>query len=84
LTLVYESIEDLKAFGISLNNDKKFSMTNFLKSHIKSEDGILDEGYWTFEANKPFSFSLAPLTDMPEEYQKFKKSLLPFWKTIKH
>ena len=84
ISLTYKNVTDLKVFGINKNKAGKFSMTNFPKSHIKSTDGKLGERYWNFEANKPFSFTENPLTDMPEEYRKFKKSLLPFWKTIKH
>jgi len=83
-TLTYSSTTDLKIFGIDKNKDGKFSMTNFPKSHIKSTDGKLDERYWNFEANKPFTFTEEPLIDIPKDYQKFKRSLLPIWKTIKH
>ena len=83
LTLTYSSTSDLKAFGIDKNNDGKFSMTNFPKSHIKSTDGELGERYWNFESGKSFSFTEEPLTDLPEEYKAYKKSLLPFWKALK-
>lgn len=83
LILTYSDTKDLKVFGISINNEGNFSMTNFPRSHIKSMDGELGERYWTFEADKPFSFSEAPLTEMPENYKKTIKSLLPFWKSIK-
>lgn len=82
LTLTYTAITDLKAFGIDKNKEGDLSMTNYPKSHTKSADGILGERYWNFEANKPFTFTEEPLTDIPEEYRKFKMSLLPFWKTI--
>ncbi|GAA4244857.1 MULTISPECIES: hypothetical protein [Winogradskyella] len=83
LTLTYTTANDLKAFGINKNNDGKFSMTNFPKAHTKSTDGVLGERYWNFEANKPFTFTEEPLTQMPEKYQKFQMNLLPFWKTLK-
>lgn len=82
LTLTYNTDKDLKAFGINKNKEGKFSMTNFPKSHVKSTDGKLGERYWNFESNKPFTFSEEPLTDIPLEYQKFKRSVLPIWKTI--
>ena len=84
LTLTYTSTHDLKAFGIDLNKDGKLSMMNFPKSHITSNEGTLGERYWNFEANKPFSFTLEPLKDIPETYKVYKTSVLPFWKTLKH
>lgn len=84
LTLTYTATKDLKVFGIELNKDGKFSMTNFPKSHTMSEDGTLGERYWNFEANSPFSFTEEPLIDMPEQYLKIKKSVLPIWNTLKH
>lgn len=83
LTLTYTTANDLKTFGINKNSDGKFSMTNFPKAHTKSTDGILGERYWNFEANKPFTFTEEPLTEMPEKYQKFLMNLLPYWKSIK-
>ena len=83
LTFTYSETADLKAFGIDKNKDGKFSMTNFPKSHTKSADGTLGERYWNFEANKPFTFTEEPFTDIPEEFKIYIKSLLPFWKTLK-
>ncbi|MFK7834294.1 MAG: hypothetical protein AB8B52_13555 [Winogradskyella sp.] len=83
LTLTYSDAKDLKVFGIEVNKEGLFSMTNFPKSHIKSTDGTLGERYWTFKADQPFSFTEAPLTDMPEAYEKLLKGLLPFWKALK-
>lgn len=83
ISLTYNSDLDLKAFGIDKNTDGKFSMTNFPKSHTKSADGTLGERYWNFEANKPFTFTEEPFTDIPEEFKIYIKSLLPFWKTLK-
>ncbi|WP_225035487.1 hypothetical protein [Winogradskyella sp. SM1960] len=83
LTLTYTSDKDLKVFGIDKNKDGQFSMTNFPKSHIASTDGILKEPYWNFDANKPFTFTEEPLTDLPEDYQKLQRSILPFWKPTK-
>ncbi|MBU2919733.1 hypothetical protein KO504_00135 [Winogradskyella psychrotolerans] len=83
LTLTYKTTNDLKAFGINKNNVGKLSMTNFPKAHTKSTDGILGERYWNFNADAPFTFTEEPLTDIPTEYEIHKKSVLPFWKTIK-
>ena len=83
LTLTYSTPSDLKVFGIDLNNDGKFSMTNFPKSNIKSSDGTLDERYWHFNADKPFTFTEEPLSDLPEKYNKLKKSLLSAYKSMK-
>lgn len=83
LTLNYTSAKDLKAFGIDINKDDKFSMTNFPKSHTKSTDGKLGERYWVFETNNSFTFTEEPLTDMPEEFKIYKRNLLSFWKNIK-
>ncbi|WP_179319383.1 hypothetical protein [Winogradskyella helgolandensis] len=83
LSLTYSTLKDLKVFGIHMNNDGKFSMTNFPKSHTKSKDGILEDPYWNFEADRPFTFTEEPLTDLPEAFQKLKTNLLPFWLALK-
>ena len=73
IRLTYNKVLDLKVFGIELNKDGKFSMTNFPKSHTKSADGELGKRYWISEANKTFSFTEEPLTKIPEAYKKFKR-----------
>ena len=83
LKLTYTSNDDLKDFGININDDGEFSMTNFPKSHILSNDGTLNDRYWHFKTDQPFTFTLEPLTDLPEKYSAFIKSLFPIWKTIK-
>ncbi|REE24356.1 hypothetical protein DFQ09_104127 [Winogradskyella pacifica] len=83
LSLTYSTSKDLKIFGINKNNDGKLSMTNFPKSHTTSTDGTLEEPYWNFENDKPFTFTEEPLTDLPEAFQKIKKNLLPFWLALK-
>ena len=83
LTLTYSKNEDLAAYGIYLNKDGEFSMTNFPKYHMSTTDGILNDRYWNFKADQPFTFTLEPLTDLPEKYNAFIKSLFPIWKTIK-
>lgn len=83
LRFTYTSPNDLSVFGIHVNNDGNFSMTNFPKSHLSSTDGTLGERYWVFDANQSFSFTEAPLTDLPDEYLEIKKSLLLYWLATK-
>ena len=83
LSLTYSTLKDLKVFGIDMNNDGTFSMRNFPKSHTKSTDGFLEEPYWNFEADQPFTFTAEPLTDLPEAFQKLKTKVLPFWFALK-
>ncbi|WP_299112489.1 hypothetical protein [uncultured Winogradskyella sp.] len=83
LKLTYTTNDDLKDFGIYLNKDGEFSMTNFPKYHMSTTDGILNDRYWNFKADQPFTFTLEPLTDIPEKYNPYIKSLFPIWKTIK-
>ncbi|WP_296382010.1 hypothetical protein [Winogradskyella sp.] len=84
INLTYKTSTDLKAFGIDINKDGALSMIDTPKLNINSTDGKLGERYWNFDADKPFTFTIEPLTDIPEEYKAYKKSLLPVWKTIKH
>ncbi|NRD22893.1 hypothetical protein HNV10_06550 [Winogradskyella litoriviva] len=83
LKLTYSKIEDLVAFGIDVNKNGEFSMTNFPKYHITTTDGTLNDRYWNFKADQPFTFTIEPLIDMPEHYKTLVKSLFPIWKTIK-
>ncbi len=84
ISLTYNNTTDLKAFGIDLNRDRKFSMIVIPRSHIKSTDGKLGERYWNFNTDKSFTFTTEPFNAIPEEYIACKKSLLSMWKTIKH
>lgn len=58
-------------------------MTNFPKFNIETTDGTLNDRYWNFKADQPFTFTLKPLTDLPEKYKGLVISLYPVWKTIK-
>ncbi|MUU77712.1 hypothetical protein [Winogradskyella endarachnes] len=82
LALTYATIEDLVAFGINVNAEGEFSMTNFPKFQIETTDGILNDRYWNFKTDQPFTFTLEPLTSLPEKYKTSVKSLYPVWKTI--
>lgn len=83
ISLTYITKTDLKAFGIDLNSHGRFSMIDIPKLNINSTDGHLGERYWNFDTDKPFTFTIEPLADIPEAYKVYKKSLLPYWKTIK-
>ena len=78
LELSYTTVLDLNVFGITLNKDGQFSMTDFPKSHIQTKDGKLVNGYWHFNSDNPFTFSEAPLTDLPESFKKHKKAFSRF------
>lgn len=84
LSLTYTNITDLKIFGIELDKNKKYTMTNFPSSNMSSTDGVLGERYWTFNSDKSFTFVLEPMRNMPEEYKAYIKSTLPYWKKLKN
>ena len=76
--------------GVYITGVKRASKRSSTKAELieitpwatKSVDSELGERYWNFEPNKPFTFTEEPLTDMPEKYKTYKKSLLPFYNSI--
>jgi hypothetical protein len=82
ITLKYNELKDLKAFAIDINPEGKFSIINIPKWYLTTEDGKLNDNYWNFEANKKFSFTLAPIKDVPETYTVNRGILFSVWQEI--
>lgn len=75
--LEYNTNEDLEACGLHVNPKGFFSMTDFPEDNLRTKDGRLRGRYWQFDTGEPFTFSLEPNGDIPEEIQVYKKKLLP-------
>ncbi|PKV51958.1 hypothetical protein ATE84_4058 [Aquimarina sp. MAR_2010_214] len=76
LMLSYSSEKDLQSMGIWYNAKKnQFSINHTPKENIKTKDGKLVDNYWVFNGNSNITFTMEPFLQMPERYQKFKKSL---------
>lgn len=80
IELHYNTPTDLRPYGISIQPEGKYSLTNIPSWDIKTEDGVLNGNYWNFEPNAPFTFSIASLKDIPPQYASKVVSLLPYWK----
>ncbi len=77
LTLAYTNEKQLRELGIWYDAEKnQFSINHNPNYNIKTETGTLDGNYWVFNGESPFSFSVAPFLDIPEQYLQFKKPLL--------
>lgn len=84
IKLKYKKIEDLNAFGIKLNDKGNYSFIDFPKWNYATKDGEKTEHHWVFGADKPFTFTVSPMEDMPEKYKPYIKDLLPIWKRLKN
>lgn len=72
---------DIKAFeeaGIYLDSTG-FSLINIPEWNIRSEDAVLKENYWIWPANKKVTLVVEAFEDIPEDYSKYRRSILPYW-----
>ena len=76
LELSYSDKEDLKVFGIDINREGNYSITNFPSSNLQTKDGQLNDNYWNFSTEKDVSYTVEPFNDIPKEYKPFKKNLI--------
>ncbi len=76
LNFKYKKASDLRVMGIWYNDEKnQFSINQISTHNIKTKDGSLDGNYWIFDGTKPFSFTIEPFLQMPEEQLKYKMPL---------
>ncbi|GHC57295.1 hypothetical protein [Ulvibacter litoralis] len=76
ITLTYSNESELRPLGIWYNEEKKeFSINYIPQQNVKTESGVVEGNYWVFKADRPFSFSLEPFVEIPEEYLDFKLTL---------
>lgn len=76
LTLKYSKETDLGKLGIWYNaEENQFYINHIPQYNIKTNEGKLEENYWTFDGNSKFSFTIEAFKQMPKEYRKLKKSL---------
>ncbi len=83
LTLEYNDYSNLSDYAIDVNPEGKYSIVNIPNWNLKTTDGKLNGNYWNFDASKPFTFTLEPFLELPEEYQSSKRSLFSIWKNNK-
>lgn len=82
ITLEYSNTKDLKVFAIDISREGKFSIINIPRWYLATEDGELNGNYWSFDADKEFSFSLSPVKDVPETYTVNNTILHNVWKAL--
>jgi len=79
IILEYSNGEDLKDFAIDIDEQGNYSLVNFPKWNLTTDDGNINGNYWQFDSSKPFKFTLEPFKDFPSQYLIYKKSLSPIW-----
>ncbi|WP_046757520.1 hypothetical protein [Kordia jejudonensis] len=82
ITLKYNKPEDLNIFAIDVNREGKYSLINIPQWNLKTTDGKQNGNYWNFEPNTTFTFSLAPLENIPATYTAEKELLYSIWEKI--
>lgn len=69
----YNKPSDLRVMGVWYDAAKnQFSINEIPRQNIKTKQGELAGNYWIFDDASPFSFTLEPFKDIPQEYQKQK------------
>lgn len=82
IQLQYKNWDALKDAGMSFSTADGFTMINIEEWHLKTTDGKVNGNYIDFDAKKPFSFTIEPFGNMPEEYKNKKTSLRPLWEQL--
>ncbi len=57
----------------------EFSMINIPDWNIRSSDAVLKGNYWIWTADKPVTIVMESFENMPDEYRKHRRSILPYW-----
>lgn len=84
VSLQYNAPKGLKDYAISYDTEKnQYAFINIPRWNLQTNDGKIEGNYWFFDADKPFTFSLKPFINMPEEFKAYKKNLLPLWEELK-
>ncbi|PVH25022.1 hypothetical protein [Sphingobacterium corticibacter] len=59
---------------------KIFYLMDFPDWNILSSDATLNDNYWNWPSDKTVTFTMEPYKEMPAEYRKYQRSILPYWK----
>lgn len=80
----YTDPEVWKKAGIDIDSTAmhRFNLMNFPDWNIRSSDAILKDNYWSWSTDKTVTIIMEPFKSIPEEYQQYRQSLLPFWQQV--
>ncbi|MFD2554722.1 hypothetical protein [Sphingobacterium tabacisoli] len=74
----YTAVKAFERAGI-YSDAAGFSMVNIPEWNIRSEDAVLKENYWGWPANGKVTLVVEAFENIPEDYLKYRRSILPYW-----